>query len=262
MTDDSLRAVLTRPDSVVVVGATGRMGAMILKEGRASGLGAAGLDQPLDDLDALSRAALVIPCVPAPVFEDVLETICPRMRPDAVLCDITSVKVAPVTQMLNAWKGDVIGTHPLFGPMHGTDPDDTRLAVVRTYRCSDRSWELAMTFFRALGWTPFETDADTHDMAMARVQNMNFITSLAYCAQTANDTRLRDFITPSFKRRLEAARKLLTEDGDMFAGLFEANPYSQQAVRQFSNLLSLASAGDVDLLLARARQWWPEQNRR
>ncbi len=262
MTDDSLRAALTRPDSVVVVGATGRMGAMILREAQAAGLGCAGLDQPLEDLGVLAGASLVIPCVPAAVFEDVLHVICPRMRPGSVLCDITSVKVAPVTQMLSVWKGDVIGTHPLFGPMHGTDPEDTRLAVVRTYRCSDDGWELAMGFFRALGWTPFETDADTHDMAMARIQNMNFITSLAYCAQTANDMKLREFITPSFRRRLDAARKLLTEDGDMFAGLFESNPYSQQAVRQFSNLLSLASAGDIDLLLARARQWWPQDGRR
>ncbi len=261
MTENSARHHLEQPDSVVIVGSGGRMGAMFVREARAAGLGVTGVDQPLNELGCLARAHMVIACVPAVVLEEVLRIICPRMQPGAVLCDITSVKVAPVNQMLNAWKGDVVGTHPLFGPAHSTDPQELRVAMVRSYRCSDENYALAQTFFTTLGYTPFETDADTHDMAMARIQNMNFITSLAYCAQTANDTQLRAFVTPSFRRRLDAARKLLTEDGDMFAGLFEANPYSQQAVRQFSNLLSLASAGDVDLLLARARQWWPQSDK-
>ena len=66
------------------------------------------------------------------------------------------------------------------------------------------------------------------------------------------------YLTPSFLRRAKAARKMLTEDGEMFAGLFEANPYSQACVRQFSKILSLASAGDIDLLLNRARWWFRE----
>lgn len=257
---EELRQSLCAPGSVVVVGSGGRMGSMLMREGQAAGLGMHGIDQPLNDLTPLAHAALVVPCVPAAVFEDVLERICEVMPPSAILCDITSVKVAPITQMLHRWPGDVVGSHPLFGPMHGQD-DELLVAMVRTKRCSDRSYQLALTFFQSLGYTTFDTDADTHDKAMARIQNMNFITSLAYCAQTANDETLKQFITPSFKRRLAAAHKLLTEDGAMFAGLFEANPYSQAAVRQFSKLLSLASAGDIDLLLARARQWWPRSGK-
>ncbi|MDO5536685.1 MAG: prephenate dehydrogenase/arogenate dehydrogenase family protein [Desulfovibrionaceae bacterium] len=257
MTDEALRERLCAPGSVVVVGSSGRMGAMLMREGLACGLGMRGIDQPLDYLAPLGRASLVIPCVPAAVFEDVIHIICPAMPESAVLCDITSVKVAPIAQMLNVWQGDVVGSHPLFGPSHGTD-EDLDVALVRTKRCSDDGYALAEAFFRALGYRTFDTDAEIHDKAMARIQNMNFITSLAYCAQTANDESLKPFITPSFRRRLAAAKKLLTEDGAMFAGLYEANPYSQQAVRQFSNLLSLASAGEIDLLLARARQWWPE----
>lgn len=250
---------LTARDSIVIVGSTGRMGSMLLREGAAHGLGMTGIDKPLDNLEPLQAARLVIVCVPAAVFEQTLHTICPAMPKTAVLCDITSVKVAPVAQMLHCWSGDIVGTHPLFGPQHGMD-EDLPIALVRTPRCSDSSFDLVWTLCEILGWRPFATDAETHDKAMARIQNMNFITSLAYCAQTADDESLREFITPSFRRRLVAARKLLTEDGTMFAGLFEANPYSQQAVRQFSKLLSLASAGDIDLLLSKARRWWTRES--
>ena len=58
--------------------------------------------------------------------------------------------------------------------------------------------------------------------------------------------------------KLAAARKMLTEDAPMFAGPFDANPYSQEAVRQYSKLLNIASAGDIDLLCNRAVHWWPD----
>ena len=253
---DLTRALEAR-GSIVVVGAFGRMGGMLLKEGTACGLGMAGLDLPLEHLAPLERARIVLCCVPAAAMEATLFRICPHMPAEAVLMDITSVKVGPMFQMGNCWHGEYMGTHPLFGPAHAED-EELPLALVRGKRCSDATARLAHALFRRMGYAPFETDAETHDKAMARIQNMNFITSLAYCAQTADDETLTRFVTPSFRRRLNAAKKLLTEDGAMFAGLYDANPYSMQAVRQFSRLLSLASAGDIDLLLDKARRWWPD----
>ena len=47
-----------------------------------------------------------------------------------------------------------------------------------------------------------------------------------------------------------------TEDGTMFTGLFEANPYSHEAVRQYRKMLNVAAAGDIELLCRRAQWWW------
>ena len=100
------------------------------------------------------------------------------------------------------------------------------------------------------------TTAEKHDQAMARIQNMNFITNLAYFALLAGQEDLLPFLTPSFRRRRNAARKMLTEDAQLFAGLFEANPHSHEAVRQYRQMLNLAAAGDIDLLCRRAQWWW------
>ncbi len=249
------RELLSEPDSICILGSKGRMGSMLMQEGTEHGFGMTGLDLPMEDLSSLKKARLVILCVPVPAIEDVLHTICPAMNKQAVLCDITSVKERPVASMLKCWGGDVVGTHPLFGPVHDY-LDDLPVAMVRTERCSEAGYALACCFFSGLGYRLFDTDAETHDKAMARIHNINFVTSLAFCAQTSMDSSLSDFITPSFMRRLAAAKKMLTEDAAMYSYLFEANPHSQQAVRQFSAILSLASAGDIDLLLSKARQWW------
>ena len=77
-------------------------------------------------------------------------------------------------------------------------------------------------------------------------------------ALLAGQEDLLPFLTPSFRRRQNAARKMLTEDARLFSGLFEANPHSHEAVRQYRQMLNLAAAGDIDLLCRRAQWWWED----
>ncbi|MCB6542851.1 prephenate dehydrogenase [Desulfovibrio desulfuricans] len=240
------------------------MGAMLLARAKAAGLNVAGADVPLTPealAPACAGADLAIICVPAAVFSEVVATVCPHLLPGAVLADITSVKEIPLQQMEKIWAGPVVGTHPLFGPK--PDPQaDQPVAIVPGAHAVQEHVELASGFFTALGCRVFCTTAEKHDKAMASIQNMNFITSLAYFALLAEHEDLLPFLTPSFRRRQNAARKMLTEDARMFAGLFEANPYSYEAVRQYRQMLNLAAAGDIDLLCQRARWWWQEEEDR
>ena len=251
------------PVKTVIVGSTGRMGAMLLGRVRAAGLTVEGVDVPLTSealAPACAGADLAIICVPAAVFSEVIAAVCPHLPPAAVLADITSVKEIPLQQMEKAWTGPVVGTHPLFGPQ--PDPEaDQPVAIVAGANAEQLHVELTAGFFTALGCRVFGTTAEKHDKAMARIQNMNFITSLAYFALLAGQDELLPFVTPSFLRRQNAARKMLTEDASMFAGLFEANPYSYEAVRQYRQMLNLAAAGDIDLLCQRARWWWQDDAR-
>ena len=247
-----------RPAKTVIIGERGRMGAMLLARARAAGLAVSGADTPLTPetlAPACADAELALVCVPAAVFRHVLDAVCPHVPAGAVLADITSVKETPLRQMEAAWPGAVVGTHPLFGPR--PDPSaDQPVAIVPGHLSQGRPLALAAGFFSALGCRVFLSTAEAHDRAVARIQNLNFITSLAYFALLAGKEDLLPFVTPSFHRRLDAARKMLTEDAPMFAGLFEANPHSATAVRQFRRMLHLAAAGDIDLLCQRARWWW------
>ena len=249
-----------KPVKTVIVGSTGRMGVMLLGRARAAGLTVEGVDVPLTPEilgPACAGADVAIICVPAAVFKEVIAAVCPHLPSTAVLTDITSVKEIPLQQMEAAWAGPVVGTHPLFGPQ--PDPEaDQPVAIVPGANAGQEHVELASGFFTALGCRVFCSTAEKHDKAMARIQNMNFITSLAYFALLAGQDDLLPFLTPSFRRRLHAARKMLTEDARLFSGLFEANAHSHEAVRQYRQMLNLAAAGDIDLLCQRARWWWQE----
>ena len=53
---------------------------------------------------------------------------------------------------------------------------------------------------------------------------------------------------------------MLTKDAELFEGLFEANPFAQDAVRQYRSMLNIAAGGDVSVLVDRALWWWRSEN--
>ena len=247
---------------IVLVGARGRMGSMLCARAAERGIAVTGVDIPLgpDTLGpACSRADLAILCVPAAVLEDAVRAVCPHLLPQAVLCDITSVKEVPLLQMEKHWPGPVVGAHPLFGPASAAD-DDKPVAVVPGRGAKVRHLELVRKFFLSIGCRVFETTAQEHDQAMARIQGVNFITTLAYFALLVDREEILPFITPSFRRRLDAAQKMLTEDAGLFAGIFDANPHSLAAVRQYRRMLNLAAGGEIELLCERAKWWWKDRH--
>lgn len=242
--------------TIAIVGARGQMGALFKRAFHKAGYLVTTLDRPYTDeavAAALKNADLALISVPVTATRAVAERLAPFMPQGCILCDVCSVKVNPLAQMLAAYAGPVVGTHPLFGPVipEGFDP---RVAV--TPGRGDHAPEAVAAVFARAGFSPFASTAEEHDRAMAVVQGLNFITTTAYLAAARQTPGIEKFRTPSFERRLEAARKMLTQDRELFQLISEDNPFLQETVRQFTAYLDLAAGGDLDLLSARASWWW------
>ena len=177
------------------------------------------------------------------------------MQPAAIMVDVCSVKTNPLFAMLAAYAGPVVGTHPLFGPVipEGFEP---RVAI--TPGRGEGATQAVSEVFARAGYVPFDSTAEEHDRAMAMVQGLNFITTVGYLAAARQTPGIEKFRVPSFERRLEAARKMLTQDRELFQIISEDNPFMQETVRQFASFVDIAAGGDLDLLSARASWWWRE----
>ncbi len=250
--------------TVAVIGGSGRMGRLFVERSLAVGIEARAVDRPLTP-DVLAKglrgADLVLLSVPAQAMAQVSALAAAHMDGDQILADVTSVKVKPLAKMLEAYDGPVVGTHPLFGPDGG--PDGGAGGPSRVAVCQGRDAGAAQAvadWFRAMGFDAFMARAEDHDRAVARIQGLNFVTTVAYLAALADQPEILDFVTPSFTRRLDAARKMLTEDDRLFVTLFDSNPYGQEAVRLYRSMLNVAAGGDVELLAERAKWWWRGQN--
>ncbi|MHC4129805.1 MAG: prephenate dehydrogenase/arogenate dehydrogenase family protein [Planctomycetota bacterium] len=120
------------PRTVAVIGGHGAMGKCMAK--LFADLGHAVMLSPEE---AASVADVVLISVPIDVTVDVIRRLGPRVRNDALLMDVTSIKTGPVEAMLAACQAEVVGTHPLFGPsVHSLQGQRIVVTPARGARCS------------------------------------------------------------------------------------------------------------------------------
>ena len=234
------------------------MGRMLEGKFSGAGLEVLCLDQPLPEKELeilLSPVHLVILAVPISVFCEVVDVIAPRMPRGAILADICSVKVSAMMSMEKSYSGPVVGTHPLFGP-DPTPDDELKTALCPGINTQPYHTKMVEDIFRRAGLKTFITDPHEHDLAMACIQSLNFVTTVSYFASLPQDIDLEKFATPSFMRRVNSARKMLNEDAFLFSSLAEDNPYTGQMIRRFKSFLNLSAAGELELLQDKALWWW------
>lgn len=245
-------------NTVAIVGANGQMGGLFLDRFTELGCAVAPLNRPYSDdaiRDALADCDLLMLSVPVTAMDSVLDRMLPHLAQRTILCDVGSVKVRPVKAMLARFGGPVVGTHPLFGPVI---PDGfTPKVAITPGRESDADAAARVSaLFEACGYECFDSTPEEHDRSMAFVQGLNFTSTVAFLAAARDVDGIENYVTPSFQRRLDSARKMLTQDTELFEIISEANPFLQETNRSFMSYLSLAAGGDLDLLAARAQWWW------
>lgn len=213
--------------------------------------GATGYDR--DSLQAFaSDLDIIILCIPPAAIENVLTILGPVLDGKQILADITSVKIRPMQLMEVAYNGPVIGTHPLFGP---AGSKDWSICLTPGQNAGEADVELLRHLFTAIGWRPFCSTAEAHDRNIAFVQGLNFVTSLAYFATMDCNGEICHYLTPSFRRRLAATRKMLGEDTALFSWIYDANPRSGQMLEHYQEMLGMIGRGQIDELARLAATW-------
>jgi chorismate mutase / prephenate dehydrogenase len=251
----SLRAELpyeTEARTVAVIGGHGRLGTVMVR--MFGDLGhqviVADVDTPLGAGDAASVADVVIVSVPIDATEDVIRLVGPRVREDALLMDVTSIKEAPVATMVEATRASVVGTHPLFGPnVHSLQGQ--RVVVCRARGEAWANWVVRM--FQARGLSVQETSPAHHDRMMAVVQVLtHFQTQVLGLTLARLGTSLEDtlrFTSPAYLMELYVTARHFDQSPELYGPIEMRNP----ATAQVTSAFGAAAAEVADILSAADR---------
>jgi len=164
---------------VAIIGGNGQMGRWFTHFFESQGLEVlvADLDTPRTSQEAAAQADVVILSVPIPKVTEVAREVAPFLSPHAALMDLTSVKQRPMAAMMSAFPGEVVGTHPLFGP--GETTIEGRTMVLCRGR-GERWFQWLQDLLTQTGARVKVTTAAEHDRLMAVVQGLAHFILIAF----------------------------------------------------------------------------------
>jgi chorismate mutase/prephenate dehydrogenase len=240
------------PYTIAIIGGHGRIGRVMAR--LFSDLGHRLLlvdtDTTLRAEEAAAVADVTVVSVPIDVTEPVIRAVGPHVREDALLMDVTSVKEAPLQAMLEATRGSVVGTHPMFGPSVHT-LQGQRVVICRGRGDAWADWVAQSLTARGLAIA--ETTATHHDRAMAVVQVLtHFQTQVQGLTLSRLGLPLVDtlaFTSPAYLLELYVAARHFAQDPALYGSIEMRNPRTADVTSAFSQ-----SVHDVADILARGDQ--------
>jgi prephenate dehydrogenase len=239
-----------------LIGGAGVMGQWLKRffEDRGLTVLVADLDTPQTSQEVAQEADVVILCVPIPEVAKVAREVAPHLKPDAALVDITSVKQSPMAAMLAAFPGEVVGTHPLFGP--GEESINGRTVVLCPGR-GERWFNWLKDLFAQAGARVKVTTATEHDRLMSVVQGLAHFVLIALGTAIrelgVSLEELEDFATPTFATLHNLTRRLVSQDARLYACIQLQNPANRKALLALedsvADILSFIQRQNVDGLV-------------
>jgi len=225
------------PRTVAVIGGHGAMGRCIaqLFGDLGHAVLVADLETPLSPDEAAAVADVVVISVPIDVTVQVIEQLGPRVRPEALLMDVTSVKTEPMRAMLAASSASVVGTHPLFGPtVHSLQGQ----RVVLTPGRGEEWLRWVRAMFAARGLQLVETTPEQHDRVMAIVQVLtHFATEVLGHTLSSLGMPLEEtlrFVSPIYLMELLLTARHFAQSADLYAAIQMGNPQTSVVTETFA----------------------------
>ena len=216
-----------------IIGGTGKMGRLFRPVFTRAGYETlvSGRTSALTAQDIATTCDIVVVSVPIRETEKVIGEVAPLMENRQLLCDFTSIKVAPVKAML-ASKAEVIGLHPMFGPTVSSIKGQT--IVVCPARASEKTLARLTGIFTREGAVCTTTTPEEHDKMMAVVQGLtHFVTiCMADAMRRAGcDIKATEpYMSPVYQIELGLVGRLLSQDGALYADILEKNPYVPEVI--------------------------------
>jgi prephenate dehydrogenase len=239
-----------------IIGGTGRMGGLFSGVFRRAGYEVlvSGRKTTVTNRDVAMRSDIVVVSVPIRETGEVIREIAPLLTPDQVICDLTSLKVFPVEEMLKSG-ANVIGLHPMFGP--SVPSLNKQTIIVTPARCTKEALDNLTAVFTREGALITITTPEAHDRMMAIVQGLTHFVTIAM-AETMRRTEIRPedtvpFMSPVYQIETGLVGRLLSQDARLYADILCLNPYvpavidtCREAMKETGSAVRSGNAGDFE----------------
>jgi prephenate dehydrogenase len=222
-----------QPINVGVIGGKGRMGSLLVRFLEEAGQRPLVMDVADGSFEPekAAQCMVLILAVPVQAIEDVMKVVGPYSRADGAVIDIASLKEAPLETMLTYARGEVVGSHPLFGP--ACDPAGQTVFVCQGRGGAWASWWRGL--WERAGANVVEISPSRHDRLMAQVQTLRhlLVSSLGLALESLGFDPEEDLplAGPWFGSLWELLGNQAAQPAGLYTDLALANPHAAEAAR-------------------------------
>lgn len=175
---------------------------------------------------------VVIVSVPIDKTEKIIQEIVHKVKEDAVLMDLTSLKEFPIKEMLKG-KSEVIGLHPMFGH---TNPLPGQTIIACPVR-SKKWFPWIKKFLTDQGASVTILDPKEHDKIMATVQALVHFADIAF-GHALKELKMPvkkylKYASPASELKIAFVGRLLAQDPDLYANIQIHNPQAKKVLTQY-----------------------------
>jgi prephenate dehydrogenase len=188
--------------------------------------------------DLTSRATFIVVAVPVPQMRPALLHLRPHLRPNQIVLDVGSVKVAPAAAMADVLGDDIpwVATHPLFGPLSLALAERPLRVVVCPAAAHPAAATRVRELYLRIGCEVVEQTPEGHDRVMAHTHALTFFVAKGMIDAGAGMEV--PFAPPSFQAIARAIETVRSDAGHLFAAIARENPFAAEARKQLVRALS------------------------
>lgn len=252
---NSKNAAWKKPGILGLIGGRGQMGQVFAEVFEADGYEVlvAGRSTELTYEALVEQSDVVILTVPVEETPRVVERIAPVLRPQQLLSDFTSIKVAPMAAMAKT-RACVIGCHPVFGPTARPEGQNVVLCPERPGGYLPWYTEL----FTRGGMNVSVMTAEAHDEAMGFVQGLTHFVNLAFGAtlsqRKADIQALLGVSSPVYRVFFSMLGRIFSGEAELYGQIQTNNPKGVAVVEDFlkiaQDLKEKVANGDREAIYA------------
>ena len=194
--------------------------------------------------------------VPISQTLDVIERLRGKIAGDCLLADLTSIKAAPLSKMMEVHPGPVVGLHPMFGPTTGVL---AKQVVVYCHGRAARQYSWLLDQFKNWGTKLLASSASEHDEMMGVIQALRHFVTFVYGIHISQEDipleKVMAFSSPIYRLELGMVGRLFAQDAGLYADIIFSSDAGKQLAHRYAQRLQegleLLSLGKRDVFIER-----------
>ncbi len=224
-----------------IIGGNGAMGSSFRNFLDNKGLDYIFSDNETDysNIDVVKFSDIVILSISLGNYERILKEISPYLKKGKLLVDFGSLKLESVKLMKFFFDGEILATHPLFGPDKNFFGEGNSIVISKTD--PSEKTDFIISLFKENKLNIVELSPEEHDEIMAYIHGFYYLMNITYIDilknKFQNIDKLEAFKTTSFKSYLNSLNNIFNGKDELIKFISYSNPYIDKVKNEFINKL-------------------------